>query len=89
MTCQMVFTSVSGHINQLEFEERYKNWACDPFELFTAPVLKVVQKVRVMDEWMNGWIHCWVWRMREENEGLRVIVDVVWLERIIRGSSPR
>ena len=44
--CDMVFTSVAGHLLELDFEPQYKKWrGCSPVELFTAPVHKVVPKV--------------------------------------------
>ncbi|CAG0898215.1 unnamed protein product, partial [Darwinula stevensoni] len=39
--CQMVMTSVSGHLLNLEFIGAYRKWgACDPLALFDAPVAK-------------------------------------------------
>ncbi|CAG9786074.1 unnamed protein product [Diatraea saccharalis] len=39
--CQMVMTSVSGHLLALEFVGAYKNWnSCNPLTLFDAPVFK-------------------------------------------------
>jgi len=41
----MVFTSVLGHLLELEFIEPYRKWdACKPGELFTIPVEKKVGK---------------------------------------------
>ncbi|PWA75282.1 topoisomerase 3alpha [Artemisia annua] len=41
--CQMMFTSVTGHLMEIEFEGRYKKWhSCDPVQLFEAPILKHV-----------------------------------------------
>ena len=41
----MLFTSVSGHLMELDFASSHRNWnACDPFELFTAPVEKTVKE---------------------------------------------
>ncbi|XP_045514504.1 DNA topoisomerase 3-alpha isoform X5 [Pieris brassicae] len=38
---QMVMTSVSGHLLDLEFDSAFKYWqSCNPFELFDAPVFK-------------------------------------------------
>lgn len=43
----MVFTSVAGHLMELEFLPAYTGWhSCSPQELFTAPVRKAVPKVR-------------------------------------------
>ena len=39
--CQMIMTSVSGHLLQLEFTGSYNKWeACNPVSLFDAPVEK-------------------------------------------------
>ncbi|CAH0579356.1 unnamed protein product [Chrysodeixis includens] len=39
--CQMVMTSVSGHLLNLEFVGAYKGWqSCSPLALFDAPVFK-------------------------------------------------
>ncbi|CAH2980191.1 unnamed protein product [Chilo suppressalis] len=39
--CQMVMTSVSGHLLALEFVGAYKSWnSCNPLTLFDAPVFK-------------------------------------------------
>lgn len=37
----MVMTSVSGHLLNLEFEEKYRKWwSCSPIQLFDLPVSK-------------------------------------------------
>lgn len=42
----MVFTSVLGHLMELEFEARYKKWrGCSPAELYQAAVAKHVPQV--------------------------------------------
>lgn len=39
-------TSVLGHLNGLDFEQRYKKWhSCRPGELFDAPVIESVDAV--------------------------------------------
>jgi len=39
-------TSVIGHLNGLEFEQRYRKWqSCRPGELFDAPVIESVDPV--------------------------------------------
>ncbi|XP_035721138.1 DNA topoisomerase 3-alpha-like isoform X1 [Vespa mandarinia] len=39
--CQMIMTSVSGHLLNYEFVGAYKKWqACHPLSLFDAPVMK-------------------------------------------------
>ncbi len=45
-TCEMVVTSVTGHIMDVDFPAQYKAWSsCDPVALFDAPVVKSVKKV--------------------------------------------
>ncbi len=45
--CDMVFTSVAGHLMALDFPDHLKKWgSCAPLELYTAPVRKFVPKVR-------------------------------------------
>uniref|UniRef100_M1BH00 DNA topoisomerase n=1 Tax=Solanum tuberosum TaxID=4113 RepID=M1BH00_SOLTU len=47
--CQMLFTSVTGHLMELEFDERYRKWhSCDPLDLYNAPVRKFVP-----EEWKS------------------------------------
>ena len=42
----MVFTSVAGHLLELEFEARVRGWqSCAPRELYDAQVFKGVPKV--------------------------------------------
>lgn len=42
----MIFTSVTGHLMELEFDERFKKWhSCDPADLYQAPVRKSVPQV--------------------------------------------
>nr|CAD7396091.1 unnamed protein product [Timema poppensis] len=39
--CQMIMTSVSGHLLGLEFVGNFRNWqGCNPLALFDAPVMK-------------------------------------------------
>ena len=45
-TCDMVFTSVLGHLQQLDFTSSHTKWySCNPSELYTAPVVKSVAEV--------------------------------------------
>jgi DNA topoisomerase-3 len=42
----MVFTSVAGHLMELDFVEGFKKWySCSPLELYEAPVVKMVPQV--------------------------------------------
>lgn len=44
--CHMLMTSVTGHLMELEFEDRYRKWhSCDPVDLYVAPVRKHVPEV--------------------------------------------
>ncbi len=43
----MVFTSVLGHLMELDFVQPYRNWnGCRPLDLFTCPVEKKVRACR-------------------------------------------
>jgi len=45
--CDMVFTSVAGHLLELDFTAQHRKWnSCSPDELYAAPVQKVVPQVR-------------------------------------------
>ncbi|OEL29588.1 DNA topoisomerase 3-alpha [Dichanthelium oligosanthes] len=44
--CRMLVTSVTGHLMELEFDDRFRRWhSCDPADLFHAPVRKSVPQV--------------------------------------------
>jgi len=46
--CDMLMTSVTGHLMELDFEDQYRKWhSCDPADLYHAPVRKRVPPVRV------------------------------------------
>ena len=39
--CNMVMTSVSGHLLGLDFDERHRKWySCEPIQLFEATLVK-------------------------------------------------
>ncbi|KAK5577233.1 hypothetical protein RB653_002173 [Dictyostelium firmibasis] len=41
--CEMIFTSVTGHLMEIDVVEQFKPWAsCDPIQLFEAPIRKSV-----------------------------------------------
>ncbi len=49
----MVVTSVTGHMQELEFQEPFNNWSmCDPAVLFdlNTPVAKSVGKVFIQNK---------------------------------------
>ena len=44
--CDMAFTSVAGHLMELEFPDAYRRWkGVDPVELYAAPLHKQVPQV--------------------------------------------
>ncbi|CAI5716940.1 unnamed protein product [Peronospora destructor] len=69
---QMVVTSVTGHIMELDFDESVRSWySCDPVELFTAPVTKRIRsdetqkkiektllKEAKHSQWLVLWLDC-------------------------------
>lgn len=45
----MLVTSVTGHLMEVEFEDRFRKWhSCDPADLYTAPVRKYVPEVPLL-----------------------------------------
>ncbi|EEY68895.1 DNA topoisomerase, putative [Phytophthora infestans T30-4] len=69
---QMVVTSVTGHIMELDFDASVRSWhSCDPVDLFTAPVTKKIRsdetqkkiEKTLMEEakhsqWLVLWLDC-------------------------------
>jgi DNA topoisomerase-3 len=48
----MVFTSVAGHLMELDFTAQHKRWrSCNPVELYQAPVVKAVPDVSAALVW--------------------------------------
>lgn len=46
--CQMVVTSVIGHLMELEVDPKYTSWSsCDPIEIFDVPVAKYIKDVSI------------------------------------------
>ncbi|XP_073225379.1 DNA topoisomerase 3-alpha isoform X2 [Cicer arietinum] len=80
--CHMLFTSVIGHLMELEFEDRYRKWhSCDPADLYHAPVRKSVPEdkkdiKRTLEEearrcqWLVLWLDC-------DREGENIAFEVV------------
>ncbi|KAF5837280.1 hypothetical protein DUNSADRAFT_4607 [Dunaliella salina] len=43
----MVFTSVAGHLMELDFSEQHRKWhGCPPAELYSVPVLRKCRRRR-------------------------------------------
>ncbi|WJZ86516.1 hypothetical protein VitviT2T_005963 [Vitis vinifera] len=80
--CQMVVTSVIGHLMELEFEDRFRKWhSCDPAHLYHAPVRKFVPEdkldiKRTLEEearkcqWLVLWLDC-------DREGENIAFEVL------------
>jgi hypothetical protein len=60
--CHMLVTSVTGHLMELEFQDRYRKWhSCDPADLFQAPVHKFVPEVSLSSILM--YVHLYIVRI--------------------------
>ncbi|KAL8159182.1 hypothetical protein V2J09_000719 [Rumex salicifolius] len=80
--CEMLFTSVTGHLMETEFDDRYKKWhSCDPVQLYEAPIRKYVPEdktdiKRTLEEearrcqWLILWLDC-------DREGENISYEVV------------
>ncbi|KAF3440617.1 hypothetical protein FNV43_RR18901 [Rhamnella rubrinervis] len=80
--CQMLLTSVTGHLMEIEFDERFRKWhSCDPADLFQAPIRKVVPQDKVdikrtLEEearrcqWLVLWLDC-------DREGENIAFEVI------------
>ncbi|CAD6202248.1 unnamed protein product [Miscanthus lutarioriparius] len=81
-SCHMLVTSVTGHLMELEFDDRFRRWhSCDPAELFHAPVRKSVlqdkQPIKqTLEEearrcqWLVLWLDC-------DREGENIAYEVI------------
>lgn len=46
--CQVVMTSLLGHLTDLDFDDRYRSWkSCPPGQLFDVPIHIKIAKVSV------------------------------------------
>ncbi|KAK9293223.1 hypothetical protein L1049_021213 [Liquidambar formosana] len=80
--CQMLFTSVTGHLMEIDFDDRYRKWhSCDPADLYHAPLRKFVPEdkldiKRTLEEeasscqWLVLWLDC-------DREGENIAFEVV------------
>ncbi|KAJ6682709.1 PROKARYOTIC DNA TOPOISOMERASE [Salix koriyanagi] len=78
----MLVTSVTGHLMEVEFEDRFRKWhSCDPADLYTAPVRKHVPEdkldiKRTLEEearkchWLVLWLDC-------DREGENIAFEVM------------
>ncbi|XVF16931.1 hypothetical protein REPUB_Repub10bG0073300 [Reevesia pubescens] len=86
--CHMLFTSVTGHLMELEFEDRFRKWhSCDPADLYHAPVRKFVPEDKVdikrtLEEearrcqWLVLWLDC-------DREGENIAFEVIDVSRAV------
>ncbi|KAJ8769133.1 hypothetical protein K2173_000908 [Erythroxylum novogranatense] len=86
--CHMLFTSVTGHLMELEFEESFRKWhSCDPADLYLAPVRKSVPEdkkdiKRTLEEearrcqWLVLWLDC-------DREGENIAFEVMEVCRAV------
>lgn len=89
--CQMVVTSVIGHLMELEFEDRFRKWhSCDPAHLYHAPVRKFVPEVCFFSsiwDFFWGYLHLFV----SSELGLSFFgwgnVRLDWSERRLRANK--
>ncbi|KAJ6918667.1 DNA topoisomerase 3-alpha isoform X2 [Populus alba x Populus x berolinensis] len=80
--CHMLVTSVTGHLMEVEFEERFRKWhSCDPADLYAAPIRKYVPEdkldiKRTLEEearrchWLVLWLDC-------DREGENIAFEVM------------
>lgn len=80
--CHMLVTSVTGHLMELDFDDRYRKWySCDPVDLYSAPVRKHVPQDKLdikqsLEEearkcqWLILWLDC-------DREGENIAFEVV------------
>ncbi|CAI0428074.1 unnamed protein product, partial [Linum tenue] len=80
--CHMLMTSVTGHLMELDFDDRFRKWhSCDPTDLYTAPVRKFVPEdkkdiKRSLEEearrcqWLVLWLDC-------DREGENIAFEVM------------
>ncbi|KAI4326150.1 hypothetical protein MLD38_031490 [Melastoma candidum] len=80
--CHMIMTSVTGHVTELDFDDRFRKWnSCDPADLFHAPIRKAVPQdkmdiKRTLEEeakrsqWLVLWLDC-------DREGENIAFEVI------------
>ncbi|KAL0350367.1 UNVERIFIED_CONTAM: DNA topoisomerase 3-alpha [Sesamum radiatum] len=79
----MAFTSVTGHLMEVEFEDRYRKWhSCDPVDLYHAPsrnmclmcdksdIEKTLEEEARKSQWLILWLDC-------DREGENIAFEVV------------
>jgi len=92
--CNMVMTSVSGHLLGLDFDERHRKWySCEPIQLFEATLVKtcvdknMINIKKTLEREARGakWLIIWTDCDREgENIGYQIIEVCQSVNRNIR-----
>ncbi|KAK9110282.1 hypothetical protein Sjap_018342 [Stephania japonica] len=79
----MAVTSVTGHLMEMEFDERYRKWhSCDPADLYHAPVKKFVPQdkidiKRTLEEEARRSQWLVLWLLDCDREGENIAFEVV------------
>ncbi|TYG44052.1 hypothetical protein ES288_D11G067600v1 [Gossypium darwinii] len=73
--CHMLFTSVTGHLMELEFEDRFRKWhSCDPLDLYHAPdkldIKRTLEEEARRCQWLVLWLDC-------DREGENIAFEVI------------
>lgn len=88
--CNMLMTSVTGHLMELDFDDQYRKWhSCDPAHLYQAPVRKIVPQdkqdiKKTLEEearrcqWLVLWLDC-------DREGENIAFEVI---DVCRAANP-
>eukprot|EP01103_Thecamoeba_quadrilineata_P000936 TRINITY_DN10828_c0_g1_i1.p1 TRINITY_DN10828_c0_g1~~TRINITY_DN10828_c0_g1_i1.p1 ORF type:complete len:959 (+),score=147.26 TRINITY_DN10828_c0_g1_i1:12-2888(+) len=80
--CQMLMTSVTGHLMEIEFDPKYKHWSsCEPVALFDVEIHKKVAQTNIQIsqtlereirgcQWLVLWLDC-------DREGENIAFEVI------------
>ena len=71
--CHMLFTSVTGHLMEVEFEDRFRKWhSCDPADLYHASVRKFVPEVSFLSSIFCFFLLIYFFPFREDAKKTKV-----------------
>ncbi|KAE7997552.1 hypothetical protein FH972_002178 [Carpinus fangiana] len=73
--CHMLVTSVTGHLMELEFEDRFRKWhSCDPADLYHVPdkldIKRTLEEEARRCQWLVLWLDC-------DREGENIAFEVI------------
>eukprot|EP00941_MAST-03F_sp_MAST-3F-sp1_P006461 g6461.t1 len=78
--CDMIVTSVKGHVFSLDFPDEYQDWdSVNPLDLFDAPVVKKIESKGVffgLQELARGCDHLVLW-LDCDREGENICFEVI------------